>query len=125
MAVAYLFVYGTLRRGSHNRFARLLHNRARFVGRARMPGRLYNLGQYPGATPSSEPADWVRGELFRIKHPAKLLAALDAYEGPRFTRVPQRVYCSSGVTLAWVYLYRGSPNTGARIISGEWPHCRR
>ena len=115
-----LFVYGTLRRGSDIRFARLLHQHARCLGSARMQGRLFNLGRYPGATPSDGPNDWVRGELFRLDQPAKLLAALDAYEGPQFGRAPQRVYCSSGMTLAWVYLFRGNPS-GTRIISGVWP----
>ena len=75
---------------------------------------------YPGATPSNGPNDWVRGEVFRLNQPAKTLAALDAYEGPQFGRAPQRVYLASGMTLAWVYLYRGNP-TGTRIISGAWP----
>jgi gamma-glutamylcyclotransferase (GGCT)/AIG2-like uncharacterized protein YtfP len=115
-----LFVYGTLRQGSVNRFARLLHDRARFLGVSRMQGRLYNLGRYPGAVPSNVPTDWVRGELFRLDQPAKILAALDAYEGPQFARVPQRVYLASGLQLAWVYLYQGNP-TGTRIVSGAWP----
>jgi gamma-glutamylcyclotransferase (GGCT)/AIG2-like uncharacterized protein YtfP len=84
-----------------------------------MQGRLYNLGRYPGATPSDGSNDWVRGEVFRLRQPAKLLAQLDAYEGPQFARVPQRVYLATGMTLAWVYLYRGNP-AGTRIVSGKW-----
>ncbi len=120
MSLAYLFVYGTLRRGSRNRFARLLESQARFVGNARMQGRLYNFGRYPGVTPSDGPGDWVRGEVFRLAQPATMLAKLDAYEGPRFGRAPQRVYMPSGMQLAWVYLYKGTPPEGRRIISGDW-----
>ncbi len=120
MRLAYLFVYGTLRRASENRFARLLESQARFVGNARMQGRLYNFDRYPGATPSNGPSDWVRGKVFRLAQPDTMLAKLDAYEGPRFGRVPQRVYLSSGMHLAWVYLYRGTPPEGRRIISGDW-----
>ena len=120
MILPYLFVYGTLRRGSGNRFARLLESQARLVGNARMQGRIYNLGRYPGVTPSDGPGDWVRGEVFRLTQPAAMLAKLDAYEGPLFARVPQRVYLPSGMHLAWVYLYKGTPPEGRRIISGEW-----
>ena len=120
MSPAYLFVYGTLRRGSRNRLARLLESRARFVGNARMQGRLYNCGLYPGVTPSDAGSDLVRGEVFRLTEPAALLAKLDAYEGPLFGRVPHAVYLSSGMRIAWVYLYRGILPEGRRIISGEW-----
>ena len=85
-----------------------------------MHGRLYNLGRYPGVTPSLGRSDWVQGEAFRLTEPAALLAKLDAYEGPQFRRAPQRVYLASGRRLAWVYLYRGNPPDGARIISGDW-----
>ena len=117
---ANLFVYGSLRRGSDNRFARSLHQSARFLGHARMRGRLYNLGRFPGATPTDGSNDWVHGDLLRLDQPARILPALDAYEGSQFGRVPQRIYSASGVTLAWVYLYRGNPS-GTRIISGAWP----
>lgn len=123
MSLPYLFVYGTLRRGSRNRFARLLESRACFVGNARTQGRLYDCGRYPGMTPSDAAGDRVRGEVFRLAESASLLAKLDAYEGPLFARVPQRVYLSSGMRLAWVYLYRGTLPDGGRIISGEWRRC--
>jgi gamma-glutamylcyclotransferase (GGCT)/AIG2-like uncharacterized protein YtfP len=120
VSLPYLFVYGTLRRGSRNRFARLLESRARFVGNARMQGRLFDCGRYPGVTPSDAAGDWVRGEVFRLAESASLLAKLDAYEGPLFARVPQRVYLSSGMRLAWVFLHKGNPPEGVRIICGEW-----
>jgi gamma-glutamylcyclotransferase (GGCT)/AIG2-like uncharacterized protein YtfP len=122
--LAKLFVYGTLRRGSRNQFARLLAEQARFLGTARTAGRLYNLGRYPGAKPSEGPGEWVRGEVFRLDQPAKTLAALDAYEGPRFERTIARVQVVSGVQLdAWAYFYRGKP-AGPRIVSGFWPRRR-
>jgi len=121
MTPPFLFVYGTLRRGSANRFARLLAAHSRFLGTARIPGRLYNLGRYPGAVASGAPREWVAGEVFRMDHPGKLLPLLDAYEGARFERVRAPVRLSSGIALeAWVYLYRGN-TPGQRIISGLWP----
>jgi gamma-glutamylcyclotransferase (GGCT)/AIG2-like uncharacterized protein YtfP len=117
----HLFVYGTLRRGSKNKFARLLHAHAQFVGKGRIPGRLYRLGHYPGAVLSNTPGEWVHGELYLIPDPRWTLPALDSYEGPeQFERVKLQVQLDSGDRVeAWVYLYRGTPR-GARIPSGDW-----
>ena len=120
MSPAYLFVYGTLRRGSGNRFARVLATQAQFISQARMHGRLYNLGDYPAAVPSDVFADWVRGDVFRLNQAEATLAALDEYEGDLFARVPQPVYLPSGMQLAWVYLYTGKLPLGRRIGSGVW-----
>lgn len=86
-----------------------------------MPGRLYSLGRYGGAIPSNVPGECVRGEVFRLKYPARILAALDAYEGTRFERTVARVHLASGIELnAWVYFYRGKP-VGPQVIFGLWP----
>jgi len=77
-----LFVYGTLRRGSENQFARLLAEQGHFMGLARVPGRLYDLGLYPGAIASNQPDQWIQGEIFSVD--SALLTALDEYEGPEF-----------------------------------------
>jgi len=115
-----LFVYGTLRRGSRNKFARLLHAQARFAGNARMRGRLYRLESYPGAVSSNIAGEWVHGELYSMEDPRWTLAALDNYEGPSFERVKLEVERDSGDRVdAWVYLYRGTP-PGPRIPSGDW-----
>jgi gamma-glutamylcyclotransferase (GGCT)/AIG2-like uncharacterized protein YtfP len=121
MEPAYLFVYGTLRRGSKNKFARLLAAQARFLDNARMAGRLYHLGRYPGAVSSNTPGEWIRGEVFRLDHPARVLPVLDAYEGPRFERAATQAHLASGSQInAWVYFYRVKP-AGPHIVSGLWP----
>jgi len=117
---AYLFVYGTLRRGSPNRFAQLLESQARFIGNARVVGRLYSFGKYPGAIRSDLPGEWVRGEVFLLKAPARILQALDEYEGPKYERVAVPVELASGKHIeSWVYFY-GSKRVTGRIGSGEW-----
>ena len=120
MSPAYLFVYGTLRRGSRNPHALMLEAESRMVGEARMHGRLYDLGRYPAAVLSNVASDWVQGELLRLDRPEELLAKLDAYEGPQYARVPQKIYGASGTRLAWVYVFRGARKPGRRIASGEW-----
>jgi gamma-glutamylcyclotransferase (GGCT)/AIG2-like uncharacterized protein YtfP len=107
----YLFVYGTLRRGCDNQYARLLAEQGRFVSVARVPGRIYDLGSYPGAAPSDQPDEWIHGEVFSLDD--ALLTALDEYEGAEFKRamVPA-IGC-------WIYWYVGS-DTGRAIASGDW-----
>lgn len=131
MEPCHLFVYGTLRRGSKNKFARLLHAHAQFAGNARIPGQLYRLGSYPGAVSSRRIGDqtsdqigeWIRGELYCLQDPRWVLRALDGYEGAKFRRVKLAARLDSGRTIeAWVYLYRGTP-PGPRIPSGDWLRC--
>jgi gamma-glutamylcyclotransferase (GGCT)/AIG2-like uncharacterized protein YtfP len=58
-----LFVYGTLRRGGTNDIKQF-GARARWQSSARVRGRLYDLGPYPGLILGGP--DWVQGELYRI-----------------------------------------------------------
>ena len=100
-----LFVYGTLRRGYQNEFARLLHSNSRFLGGARVSARLCQLGTYTGAVLSDQPGDWVPGEVFELNDPS-ILAALDEYEGAEFQRALAHVHLDDGQSLeAWVYLF--------------------
>lgn len=141
-----LFVYGTLRRGQP------LHahlGAAEFLGRGTVPGRLLDLGAYPGLIPASdalalpgvtpEPAggERVHGELYRSED-ADLLARLDELEDHRPTDPGQGLFlrCRLGVRLedgreleAWGYAL--SPRTreaapGARVVpGGDWLRARR
>jgi len=120
MATPYLFVYGTLRRGSNNESARLLQGQSRFVGNAQMQGRLYGLGRYPGAVAAANPGEWVRGEVYNMDQPTRLLAALDDYEGSDFERAVATVQLDDGSKQdCWVYLYVGKA-PGRLIVSGDW-----
>lgn len=70
-----VFVYGTLRRGQANDITRL-RPAPRLLGRARVRGRLYHLGAYPGVVLSGD--GWVLGEVYAIE--AALEARLDEIE---------------------------------------------
>lgn len=119
MGVHHLFVYGTLRRESSNKFARLLSEGAQFVSAARIPGRLHDFGQYPGAVSSGQPDDWVQGEIHRISDP-KLLPLLDEYEGSEFKRALAMAQMEDGRAIeCWIYWYIGAA-AGRRIASGDW-----
>lgn len=107
MQLQRLFVYGTLRRGWTNQFAELLHANARFLGTARLRGRLHQFDNYHGAVLSDQPNEWVPGELFQLEDPG-ILRALDEYEGSEFERPLVTVALDDGQELeTWVYVFRG------------------
>lgn len=76
----HVFVYGTLRRGGSNDITRLTLA-PRFIGMARVPGRLYTLGRYPGMRlgGAQEAGARVLGEVYAIT--PQLEAVLDRIEG--------------------------------------------
>jgi gamma-glutamylcyclotransferase (GGCT)/AIG2-like uncharacterized protein YtfP len=114
----HLFVYGTLRRGSNNKFAGMLADRAQFVGTARVAGRLYDFGQYPGAVNSEQSDHWIQGEVWRFDD-AQLLPSLDDYEGSEYRRALAPAEMEAGRIDCWMYWYVGPP-TGRLIASGDW-----
>jgi gamma-glutamylcyclotransferase (GGCT)/AIG2-like uncharacterized protein YtfP len=122
-AVAHLFVYGTLRRGGP--MHALLDPGAVRCGDARMRGRLYDLGAFPGFADGRR-GEKVRGELYRIHDPG-LLDALDRYEGRAYRRVVREARPADGgdPVAAWVYLYAGSLRGRRRIASGDYLASQR
>ncbi|MGZ5028245.1 MAG: gamma-glutamylcyclotransferase family protein [Methylobacter sp.] len=112
--VEYLFVYGTLKRDSNSQMHRLLANYAEFVGEATYQGKLYRIDYYPGAVPSDDPDDVVRGEVYLFHQADIALPQLDRYEecGPDFPepseykRLEQSVLLRDGRRVtAWIYIY--------------------
>jgi gamma-glutamylcyclotransferase (GGCT)/AIG2-like uncharacterized protein YtfP len=131
----HLFVYGTLRRGSGHRMHRILAEGASFVGQGRVPGELYHLGWHPGAVPVRAESGVhqgpraIRGELYRLHEPGRMLALLDDYEGcgpadpepHRFVRERIEVLLDRGGRVtSWIYWYCGETTDAVRIDSGEW-----
>jgi gamma-glutamylcyclotransferase (GGCT)/AIG2-like uncharacterized protein YtfP len=116
----HLFVYGTLRRGAT--MHALLEPGAEWVGPARMRGRLYDLGAFPGFAAGGW-REFVQGELYRLVAPDSdaLLETLDRYEGRAFRRVVREALCADGAPLpAFVYLFAGSLRGRRRIASGDY-----
>lgn len=115
-----MFVYGTLRRSGGNRYARLLDLSSDYLGTARLRGKLYHLGNFPGIKLVRQENEWVTGDLFRLRSPRKTLERLDKYEGSKFRRVPARAFFASGEIPCWVYEYTPAVNESRRILSGDW-----
>lgn len=122
-----LFVYGTLkRRSGEDGLHPLLKVRAEFVGQASVPGRLYDLGDYPGLYSVPE-GGRVSGELYRLRDPGEAFRVLDEYEGcaeqsggeSEFIRVRGRVrtaFCAEAE--AWMYVLGGEPHGRPHLEGG-------
>lgn len=125
----YLFVYGTLRRGTDNRFAQYLQKSGQWVGKGKINGRLYAIGGYPGVITSQIDGEWVVGDIYQLFHPQETYRVLDAYEGcgpddpqpHEFSRVICPAFLDSGVWIdASIYLYRHNVAGKQSIESGDF-----
>jgi gamma-glutamylcyclotransferase (GGCT)/AIG2-like uncharacterized protein YtfP len=118
---SYLFVYGTLKRGSQVE-ARQHLEAARFIREAVLQASLYQLDGYPGAVLSGQEEDRIHGELYELAQPEATLAELDAYEGEEFTR--QRVQITfpddSAPLECWAYLYTGPLQGHLKLPGGRF-----
>jgi gamma-glutamylcyclotransferase (GGCT)/AIG2-like uncharacterized protein YtfP len=127
----HLFVYGTLRSGFTNPFARRLQAQSTLVGKGSVPGTLYDFGWYPGAIFGADARMRIVGETFLLKAPERLLAQLDHYEGTEepdtpFRRVAVRVSLDRGGILeAWTYELNAAPGRRPLIGSGDFILHRR
>lgn len=127
----HLFVYGTLRRGGGSPLSKLLSEQAELVGLGAFQGKLYDLGEYPGVIPSSNPADAVVGEIYALNRGSSVLIMLDKYEDylpdqpERSLYLRQLAPISAGenkTLQAWIYLYNGSINGCKQITPGDYLH---
>lgn len=111
-----LFVYGTLKPRRGDRSA-LRH------GTARLRGRLWDLGAYPGAIVDADAPGFVHGDVIDGGDDAELLARLDAYEGAEYRRDRVVVQTDDGREHdCWIYVLVAEPQGAARIESGVWEH---
>ena len=119
--------YGTLMRTFEVQRRLGLAPELRFVSNCRIPGRLYDLGDYPGLV---EADGEVRGEVFELLGP-RTLEKLDEFEEYDPARPDDSEYLRRPARLidpdleAWVYVYN-RPVAGRRWIqSGRWSFTRR
>jgi gamma-glutamylcyclotransferase (GGCT)/AIG2-like uncharacterized protein YtfP len=126
-----LFVYGTLRPASGEPLARRLAGLGSGRGSGWFEGRLYDLGDYPGAV-AAPGAGRVHGELFALGDQHPLWAELDDYEDVRaglaaFARVVLDAWSDdAGAFLrAQAYVFRGATDGHPLIAGGDWLAVRR
>ena len=117
-----LFVYGQLRRGQigHERLG--LERRTKWLGPARLHGRLYDFGDYPGLILGG--SDIVYGELLSFDDPA-LWAVLDEYEDCDLERPALSEYRRVEIDLldgarVWTYEYNRPIGSASVVAGGDW-----
>jgi gamma-glutamylcyclotransferase (GGCT)/AIG2-like uncharacterized protein YtfP len=125
----YLFLYGTLVPGQAANEMAAVVRQLRPIGSAYVHGRLYDLGEYPGAILDSSSNTKIRGEVFEITDEQDVLASLDSYEefnpddleGSLFIRAKSPVTLSDGRKLeCWVYVYNRNPGAAPLVVSGDY-----
>jgi gamma-glutamylcyclotransferase (GGCT)/AIG2-like uncharacterized protein YtfP len=118
-----LFVYGTLHPDRAPAAIAPAVRTFRRLGPATVPGRLYDLGEYPGIHLNVPDPQLIPGTLFHLPEDPAILAQLDAYEGfdpafpaqSLFLRQLTSATLPDGTTLAcWIYLYNGPLPTTER-----------
>jgi len=124
-----LFVYGSLRSGFRSPAYEYISRYFHLVGDAKVKGKLYDLGEYPAAKPTSE-NKFVIGELYRINNENEFawgIGQLDDYEGVHvgfdetqlYRRDITEVYIGDKTTNAWIYWYDGDVTNKPVIESGD------
>ena len=129
-----LFVYGSLRKGFESPAYGYISSYFDFLAHAKAPGMLYDLGEYPAATPNKDAAHndaSIVGELYTIRNVDEFewaIAQLDDYEGvdasydepALYYRSKVSVLCEDGQSLdAWIYWYKGDTAGKPVVASGD------
>lgn len=124
-----LFVYGSLLSGFRHPAYSWISRYFTLIGEATMQGKLYDLGEYPGAIPCEEPV-FIKGELYRVNHPDEFswaIKQLDDYEGMLveqgeirlFRREAVTIVSNDTPTIAWVYWYNRNVEGCTQIATGD------
>lgn len=113
-----VFVYGTLRSGSAGAMPVRFPN-AKFIAAAKVSGRLYDLGAYPGLL-LDESTSLVSGEVYEVDD--SILSELDDFEGSsNYSRKQVEITLGSDRKSCWVYEPDpASYSFHTLITSGDW-----
>lgn len=124
----FVFFYGTLMTPFNRPGRQRVEPDIVSVGAGSIRAALFDLGIYPAATPANDGAT-VRGEVYRMRDPAAVLAALDEIEGYRPNEPARSLYVRTladvrlddeRVIAAWVYFYNAPLGRAPRIASGDY-----
>jgi len=125
----FVFVYGSLRRGFQSPAYEYIGRYFNFFGDARVKGKLFDLGEYPGGVPTQEDS-FIIGELYIVKDDGEFswaIAQLDDYEGvvvepnerPLYRREIVDVFVNDAIVPAWIYWYNDDVSGKPCIESGD------
>lgn len=125
-----MFVYGSLRKGFHSPAYEYISRYFRFSADGKVKGKLYDLGSYPAALPTTEQA-YIIGELYEIQDPAEFawaMGQLDDYEGLNVEAGEEQLYrreltevlLEDGREIrAWIYWYNADVSGKPVVASGD------
>ena len=124
-----LFVYGSLRSGFRNPAYNYLTKYFHLLGEAVVKGRIYDMGDFPVAKPTTE-EKFISGELYAINNPLEFswaIGQLDDYEGvdveegevPVYKREEVMVYQNGQPVPAWIYWFNGDVTGKPEVESGD------
>ena len=125
----HLFIYGTLLPGEAPEEIASIVKRLRRLGSARVRGRLYDFGEFPGAVLDPSSRTMVYGELVALPSDEGILEALDRYEefdssDPKrslFIRKKAKVWMANGSSReGWIYVYNRHLGKAKRVRGGDY-----
>lgn len=129
----YLFLYGTLLvDGVPDEVAGAVRSLRR-IGPAHVRGRLYDLGEYPGAILAPSSKTLIHGEIFQVPVTADVLNAIDEYEefypankeDSLFIRTKAEATLTNGQQVyCWMYVYNDDPGTAPLLADGVYPKTK-
>jgi len=119
-----LFVYGTLLQPG-NEFSDYLSKNSKKISQGKFSGKLYDLGQYPGAVYLPGSGSFVHGTVVSINNIPEVLQRLDYYEGIgsancEYKRDIIEIETNEGKLRCWVYLYILKEDGLALIPEGDY-----
>jgi len=122
-----LFVYGTLL-DEDNKYGVYLRDNSKFYSQGTVKGKLYNIGEYPGAVLLPNNEDAIYGIILKMDDPETALELIDIYEGfgeghqqpNEFIRILTDADTENGPVTCWIYIYN-LPTQGLILIeSGRY-----
>ena len=122
-----LFIYGSLLE-TGNEFGRYLKQHATIYKHGKFKGKLYDVGEYPGAIYLPDTDYKVHGIIIQLTNTDEALKYIDDYEGfgenqlqPNlFIRKLLTVQTADGNVKCWVYLYNHHTVHLKQILSGDY-----
>ena len=123
MKSALLFVYGTLL-NHNNEFAVYLKEHSHFYANGKVKGKLYDIGEYPGAV-LDDSDKYIYGVILQIEDPEVVFSEIDDYEGygdeqpepNEFIRISTDIETASEIVHCYTYVYN-LPVDGLEKIEG-------
>ena len=125
----YLFIYGTLSPDIVPDEIADAVEKLKFVGKGFVYGKLYDLGEYPGAKLSKGSRSKIRGSVYQLPPNKRVIRSLDAYERfipskpekSLYLRKKAPVTLENGKTVeTWIYEYNGDISYSPVVRGGDY-----